>query len=306
MTHDDETARPQPAASGAGGGARDGDRHLPGHIAAALQRAGGPADSAGQSWEGRDLSGGGNPLHDFDQDDGLADAGFSAAVDALRRGTGSEEDVVAALATARVFVPVIAALAEGGLGEHGFTEDKEADMALVTIKAPDGRGALPVFTSVAALQEWHPEARPVAVYAPRAALSAVQEQSQLLVVDPGAEATFVVRRPAMWALAQQRPWTPSYRDESLVELLREISIGEPIVRRLALSAGSGVACRDRAGEVVPGGGHGPELRLTLTFSPEADPAEVRAAVGRLQEKLSTTKEFAEAVDSLEMRLGAGT
>ncbi|MCO1339971.1 hypothetical protein BJH93_13900 [Kocuria polaris] len=277
---------------------------MPGHIAAALERAGGPADSAGQSWEGRDLSGAGNPLHDFDQDDGLADAGFTAALDGLRGKGGTEEDVVAALATARVFVPVVAALAEGGLGEHGFTEDKEADMALVTIKAPDGRSALPVFTSVAALQDWHPEARPVAVYAPRAALSAVQEESQLLVVDPGAETTFVVRRPAMWALAQQRSWTPSYRDESLVELLREISVGEPLVRRLALSAGSGVACRDRSGGVVPGGGHGPELRLTITFGREVDPAQAQAAVGRLQKTLSATKEFAEAVDSLEMRLAS--
>ncbi|RZU61849.1 SseB family protein [Zhihengliuella halotolerans] len=304
MTHDDAADRPQPASPEAHGSGAGGARDLPGHIAAALQRAGGAADSAGQSWEGRDLSGEGNPLHDFDQDDGLADPGFTAALDRLRRKSGSEEDVVAALATARVFVPVVAALAEGGLGEHGFTEDKEADMALVTIKAPDGRSALPIFTSVAALQGWHPEARPVAVYAPRAALSAVQEDSQLLVVDPGAETTFVVRRPAMWALAQQRPWTPSYRDESLVELLRELSVGEPIVRRLALSAGSGVACRDRAGGVVPGGGHGPELRLTITFARETDPAQAQAAVGRLQKTLSTTKEFAEAVDSLEMRLAS--
>ena len=43
-------------------------------------------------------------------------------------------------------------------------------MALVTLKAPDGRLAMPVFTSAAALAAWHPEARPVAVYAARAAL----------------------------------------------------------------------------------------------------------------------------------------
>ncbi|XQN48871.1 SseB family protein, partial [Glutamicibacter creatinolyticus] len=47
-------------------------RHLPGHIAAALAQAGSKSDSAGQSWEGRDLSGDGNPLHNFDKDDGLA------------------------------------------------------------------------------------------------------------------------------------------------------------------------------------------------------------------------------------------
>ncbi|GHD07233.1 SseB family protein [Zhihengliuella salsuginis] len=304
MTHDDAARHPHGASPAGPGGPAAGGRHLPGHIEAALQRAGTAADSAGQTWEGRDLSGEGNPLHNFDQDDGLADPGYTAAMDGLRRGSGSEEDVIAALATARVFVPVIATLGEDGIGEHGFTEDKEADMALVTIKAPDGRSALPVFTSVAALQDWHPEARPVAVYAPRAALSAVDEKSQLLVVDPGAEVTFVVRRPAMWALAQQRDWTPSYRDESLVGLLRDLSVAEPAVRRMALSAGSGVACRDRSGHVVPGGGHGPELRLTVTFGADIDPAEAKAVVGRLQAGLSSTKEFAEAVDSLEMRLSA--
>ena len=77
-------------------------------------------------------------------------------------------------------------------------------MALVTLKAPDGRTAMPVFTSAAALTAWHPEARPVAVYAARAALSAVAEGAELLVLDPGSEFTFVVRRPAVWALAQQR------------------------------------------------------------------------------------------------------
>ena len=47
------------------------------------------------------------------------------------------------------------------------------------------------------------DARPVAVYAARAALSAVAEGAELMVLDPGSEVTFVVRRPGLWALAQQ-------------------------------------------------------------------------------------------------------
>ena len=46
-------------------------------------------------------------------------------------------------------------------------------MALVMLKAADGRTAMPAFTSAEALASWHPDARPVAVYAARAALSAV-------------------------------------------------------------------------------------------------------------------------------------
>ncbi|WP_309080160.1 SseB family protein [Zhihengliuella sp.] len=288
---------------GSDGGAQ---RHLPGHIAAALARAGERTDSAGQPWEGRDLSGEGNPLHNFDDDDGLTDAGYAAALADLVAGRGSEEAVIASLATARVFVPVVASLAEGGIGEHGFAEDKEADMALVTIKAPDGRSALPVFTSVAALQAWHPEARPVAVFAPRAALSAVQEEAQLLVVDPGADVTFVVRRPALWSLAQQRTWTPSYRDEGLVELVQRVATADEAVQVLALSPGGGVASRSRSGDVLAGGGAGPELRLTVTFRPGVPPEAAREVAGRLQQQLSATREFAEAVDSLEIRLASAS
>ncbi|MFP3675340.1 SseB family protein, partial [Bacillus sp. SIMBA_031] len=81
---------------------------------------------------------------------------------------------------ARVFVPVVAQLAEEAEAVDGLHADKQADMALVTLTAPDGRRAMPVFTSSAALENWHAEARPVAVYAARAALSAVSENAQLL------------------------------------------------------------------------------------------------------------------------------
>jgi hypothetical protein len=128
--------------------------------------------------------------------------------------------VVASLASARVFVPVVAQLAEEAEGAHGVHADKQADMALVTLKAPDGRLAMPVFTSAEALAAWHPEARPVAVYAARAALSAVAEGAELLVVDPGSEVTFVVRRPGVWALAQQQQWLPAYLDTELAAVLR--------------------------------------------------------------------------------------
>ncbi|MFD1211609.1 SseB family protein [Arthrobacter sp. GCM10027362] len=276
-------------------------RELPGHIAAALAGAGGTADSAGVSWEGRDLSGPGNPLHNFDRDDGAADAGVVAAREALRAGTGTEAAVVAALSSARVFVPVIARLGEEAAGAHGVAADKQADMALVTLQAPDGRRAMPVFTTTAALTAWHPEARPVAVYAPRAALSAVAEKSELLVLDPGAELTFVVRRPAVWALAKQQDWTPSYQDESLPGTVGAAVAGEPDVLRAHLEPGSGVASRTGDGRIVAGGGPGPELALVLQVRDGLEPADLQAIARRIQQLLGTDQEFAERVDSLEVR-----
>src|SRR5690242_13899144 len=238
-------------------------RQLPGHIAAALAGAGGATDSAGQPWAGRSLAGDDAKIHNFEDDGGTADAGYLTAIAALREGRGDEADVVAALATARVFIPIVAQLAEEAGTAHGLLADKQADMALVTLKAADGRTALPAFTSAAALAAWHPEARPVAVYAARAALSAVSEGAQLLVLDPGSDVTFVVRRPAMWSLAQQRDWTPSYLDDELESALNSLAGMYPAVRRLEVRPGSGMASRTADGSAMAGGGPGPELRVVL-------------------------------------------
>lgn len=287
-------------------GAPESPRHLPGHIAAALARAGSSSDSAGQSWEGRDLSGEGNPLHNFDNDNGLIDPKLAEALAELVAGTGTEQGVHAALAESRIYIAVMAQLAEGALGDNGFVEDKEADMALVTLTAPDGRTALPVFSSVAALQAWHPEARPVAVFAPRAALSAVAEEAQLLVLDPGADYTFVLRRPGMWALAQQKAWTPSYLNEELAALVARTAGPENVLAAIAIAPGHGVGSRNAAGASVPGGGSGPELRLEFTFRPGVQEATARECVSRIHSALAAIPDFAENVDSIEIAMKAGS
>ena len=214
---------------------------------------------------------------------------------------------MAALATARVFVPILAQLAEEGeaaAGPNGdqLHSDKQADMALVTLKAPDGRTAMPVFTSAASLTAWHPEARPVAVYAARAALSAVAEGAELLVLDPGSEVTFVVRRPAVWALAQQQPWTPSYADPDLAGALGEGAVGFPAVRRVEIHPGGGVASATADGRRLPGGGAGPELRVVLYLEDGLDAAGVQSIVAGLNNAWARNEIFAERVDSIEVKL----
>ncbi|BCW70430.1 SseB family protein [Arthrobacter sp. NicSoilB8] len=295
-------------------------RHLPGHIAAALAGAGGATDSAGQPWAGRSLSGEAAKIHNFEDDDGAADAGYLAAVADLAAGTGNEAAVVAALATARVFVPIVAQLAEEGEAvtrpqgnksqgdkphedePHGLHSDKQADMALVTLKAPDGRTAMPVFTSAASLEAWHKEARPVAVYAARAALSAVSEGAELLVVDPGSELTFVVRRPAVWALAQQQTWTPSYADAEVAGALGDSTVGFAAVRRVEIHPGGGVASATADGRRLPGGGAGPELRVVLYLEDGLDAAGVQSIVAGLNNAWARNEIFAERVDSIEVKL----
>jgi hypothetical protein len=277
-------------------------RNLPGHIAAALAGAGGPSDSAGRPWEGRSLAGDDAKIHNFENDDGTADAGYLAAVAALVQGTGDEAAVVASLATSRVFIPIIAQLGVEAAGMDGLTADKQADMALVMLKAADGRTAMPAFTSAQALADWHPEARPVAVYAARAALSAVSEQAELMVLDPGSDATLVVRRPALWALAQQQQWVPSYADPALAAEMTAAAAAFPAVRGISLRPGSGVAALTGTGVQLAGGGPGPELQVVLYLADGLDAAAVQELVSGLQQEWSRNVLFGERVDSLEIKL----
>jgi hypothetical protein len=283
-------------------GGEPATRHLPGHIAAALAGAGGPADSAGQPWEGRSLAGDDGKIHNFEDDDGTADPGYLTAVRALVDGSGDEAAVVASLATARVFIPIIAQLGAEAEGVDGLTADKQADMALVTLKAADGRTAMPAFTSADHLAAWHPEARPVAVYAARAALSAVAEGAELLVLDPGSEITLVVRRPAVWALAQQQDWVPSYTDAALAAEMAAAAAEFAAVRNIELLPGAGVAAVTGGGAVLSGGGAGPELQVVLYLEDGLDAAAVQDLVSGLQAAWSRNVLFGERVDSIEIKL----
>ncbi len=277
-------------------------KELPEHIGAALRRAGGKADSAGIQWEGRDLSGAGNPLHDFDNDDGTVNAHYQSAVDLLIAGKCGENAVVQALSQSRVFVPIVAEMRSEAAGHLGLVSDKEADMALIWLQAPDGRKVLPIFSCVANMQRWHSDARPVAVYASRAALSAVSENAELLVVDPGSNFNFVVRRPALWAVAQQAPWKPSYEDPDVVTLLEAAVAEERSVNKVIAQPGPGIASRTAGGSVVAGGGPGPELLVWLQLVPGLCSTEVRTVAARFQERLAASSSFTDKVDSLEVRL----
>ena len=161
---------------------------------------------------------------------------------------------------------------------------------------------MPAFTSAAALSAWHPDARPVAVYAARAALSAVSEGAELLVLDPGSDFTFVVRRPAVWALAQQQQWTPSYKDQELAEEMGRAAAGFPAVRNIELVPGRGVAARAADGTVVAGGGAGPELQVVLYLQDGLDAEGVQELVSGLQAQWSRNVLFGERVDSIDVKL----
>ena len=175
-------------------------------------------------------------------------------------------------------------------------------MALVTLKAPDGRTAMPVFTSAASLDGVASGGQAGRRVRGPGRLSAVAEGAELLVLDPGSEVTFVVRRPAVWALAQQQPWTPSYADPELAAHLGEGAAGFPAVRRVEIHPGGGVASATADGRRLPGGGAGPELRVVLYLEDGLDAAGVQSIVAGLNNAWARNEIFAERVDSIEVKL----
>ena len=148
-------------------------RALPEHIAAQLRSAGRQTDTGGQPWKGRNLGEGTSQTHQYYGDDGLTNPDLARVLTSFEADEVDEAAVVEALSEVRIFAPIVAQLSQAHITHDGLVSDKEADMALVSLQAPDGRKALPVFTSVDALTQWHPQARQVAASMRKTALSAV-------------------------------------------------------------------------------------------------------------------------------------
>ena len=243
-----------------------------------------PSDSAGQAWEGKSI-----PSHGFSGDTGAADPALLAAVEALHSGPTpeAEQALVAAVAAARWLVPVVAVATEvDASGEHAA--DTRSDMAAVTLTAPDGSRALPMFTSLASLAEWDPTARPVPVPASSAARAAITEECQVLVVDVASPQATVLRPSMLWALAQQRPWVPSHADAHVAAAVAAAVASEEAVAGHRLEAG------EPAGAGV--------LRVVLALRAGLDADAVGAVATRIGERIATDGETRARIDALTFAL----
>ncbi|MEX0429219.1 SseB family protein [Nocardioides sp. DS6] len=137
----------------------------------------------------------------FPGDDGSAAPAVHKALEAHRDGRGSYADALGALLEARVLVPVVAVLGDVEYDAQGLAHDKTSDMATVLMTGADGRKALLVFTSMATLQGWRPDARPVPVTFRDAARAAVQEQADAIVLDVAGPVVFAVEGDDLRAAA---------------------------------------------------------------------------------------------------------
>ena len=246
------------------------------------------ADSAGQPWEGRHFDE--NP---FGGDDGSAPEELAEALRAFGAGEAGPEAVVDALRGSRLLIPLVAEAGDEGTTEAGLRVDKTQELSIVTVAGPDGRKVLPVFSSVTAMQAWNPAARPVPADGRRVALAAVSEDTELVVLDPRSATEFVVRRPAVWALAQGQPWLPSHRDPQVVAAF-DASIGSEL-GVLGIELAPGDPGYRLAGEELV-------VRLVLATGLTSD--ELDAILSRLAQRWAADDAIATRVDSLRIQLVA--
>ena len=203
----------------------------------------------------------------FSDDDGSADAALTAALGAYAQGRATDADVVAALHGARLLVPVVAVLGEAGTGPDGLRRDKTSDMAVPTIQAPDGRRALPAFTSVQALARWRQDARPVAVPLPQALQALAHEKADTLLIDLAGPVTYELTGAALRAAAAGPGATDPLADPAVRQALRSVVAAEPAVVRAHLGPGR----------------PGTDGTLGLVLAPDAD---LNATAGRLASALA--------------------
>ena len=231
------------------------------------------------------------PPSAFAGDDGSADPALLSAVEALLAGHGTTAQLVATLVSARVLIPVMAELEHSGAGAAGLTVDKQASAGVVAVRAPDGRTALPVFSSVAALAAWSPGARPVPAWGRVAAASALQEGWELLVLDP-AGAQVHVPRPALVAMAAGESWMPAV----------EAGAVRPDVRQAIVRALTGADAVVRV-DAVPG--RRAEVAVVIALRPGLDQGGLERVTRDAGLRLAADALVASAVDSVELRVVPG-
>lgn len=244
------------------------------------------ADSAGIPFTGRQFQP--NPAAG---DDGSAPERVIEAIRRFHAGEIGVADVVAALHTERLLVPLIAEAGDVGVGPHGQMVDKTQELSVVTVAGPDGRAVLPAFTSVAAMSAWNSEARPVPIQAAKVALGAGGEGTPLIIIDPGSPTQFAVRRPAFLSLATGEAWTPAFDDVEVASAFGAAVADEDAVTAIGIAPGDPMARLT-----------GAEVLVVLQVSDAVADDERAAMLARVQARWAADPVIAERVDSVAVRL----
>lgn len=217
----------------------------------------------------------------FPNDDGSQPPQFGAAkaVEPPERTPA----VVRALVDGRVMVPVLPhAAPKDPMNPHAEDDENCEAPPSILVELPDGRHAMPAFTSIAGLQAWNAQARPFLMYGSQAAQAAAEQGDGLMILDPNDEAV-LIPRPAVWALASGNEWVPAWADRDLGGVAAAALAGIPGTRGVAL---------------VPG--RRAEVAAVVLMDDGLARSEVEAAMDAAARALSTHELLRERIDSLEL------
>jgi predicted amino acid dehydrogenase len=141
------------------------------------------------------------------------------------------------------------------------------------------------------MQRWNPSARPVPTDAIRDCLAAASQLSTRVVIDPGSETEFVIRRPAIARIAQSLDWQPAELNSSVRGVIERSVASESEVVDFELRSA------DPEAKLA-----GAELEVALTLVNGSSPADVRQLLERVSKYWAESEEFALAVDSVSIKL----
>ncbi|MFC7765053.1 SseB family protein [Leucobacter soli] len=179
-----------------------------------------------------------------------------------------------------------------GVTPEGRTVEKTQELSIVTVAGPDGRRTMPVFGSVDTMQAWNPNARPIPVPGPQAALAAAQEGTDLIVVDPGTpEREFGVRRTQLEAVARGLRVLPAWADPEVAAAFRASIAEEPRIHDVVLEPG------DPEGRLLA-----PETEVILVLVPGLDRSALQEVLAGVQQRWAGDALIASRVDSLHLSI----
>lgn len=257
---------------------------------------GGTSDSAGFAWSGRSFDHHGTVFAD---DDGSTPEALRVAIANVREAAVGSDlfalaethiEAILALSQSRLLIPLLAEAGDIGQTSEGRIVEKTQELSIVTVTAPDGRRALPVFSSTETMRRWNPEARPIPAPGPQAALAAAQDETVLIIVDPGTEALeYGVRRPAIQAMALGERVLPAWADDEVCTAFEQTVADDPRVHAIDLVPG------DPASRLKT-----PETDVVLTLEAGLGREELGHVLSRAQKQWAANEIIAERVDSMRV------
>ena len=222
----------------------------------------------------------------------IALKGLGEAAGDSTPSTDAVSSVLAALAQARILIPLVAEAGETGLTDSGAVIEKSQELAVVHVEAPDGRPVSPIFSDVEALRAWNPEARPSPVAAQQAAVAAAKDGLALMVLNPGSSESLTLRRGAIRALATGEAHVPAWEDVDVLEALRGAFGAEDSFAQIeSLRPGDPRYALE-----------GPEVIVTLRVAPGMDSSTLHARLALATQAWGENPLLAERVDGFGVKV----